>query len=60
MKVTGKLLEMECNIHNNWEDGWIKVNHRIYDIEWVMTLRELKELSQLTEALLQELKGEQE
>ena len=59
MKVTGKLLKIDHS--SNYGADYIEIRHLKYtDLMWVMTLDELVELSSLTEALLQELKGEQE
>lgn len=58
MKIIGKLLKIDHS--SNYGADYIEARHLKYtDLMWVMTLDELVELSQLTEALLQELKGEE-
>ena len=59
MKVKGELLEIKYPI--DYGPDYLMIRHLVYDqVTWAMTLDELVELSSLTEALLQELKGEQE
>ena len=55
MEVKGQQLKVTYKRQN-----WVKVEHLELDLKWYFRLEELKELSHLTEALLQELKGEQE
>lgn len=57
MKVTGKLLKIE--FPSKYGVDYVLIRHLKYSgLVWTMKLDELVELSSLTEALLQELKGE--
>ena len=58
MKVASDRLELVTPIP--FGETWVKVNILSCDYVFYLTIDELEELSQLTEALLQELKGEQE
>lgn len=56
MEIKGELLRLESIGDGNW----MEVTHRNLDLRWIMTIAEIKELSVLIEALLQELKGDQD
>ena len=59
MEIKGELLEIKYPVE--FGSDYCVVRHVLYDqVIYIMKLAELEELSQLTEALLQELKGEQE
>ncbi len=58
MKVTNDRMELVTPVP--FGESWVRINILSCDYAFYLTVDELKDLSLLTEALLQELKGEQE
>ena len=57
MKVASDRMELITPI--TFGEAWVRINVLSCDYVFFLTVDELKELSQLTESLLQELKGEE-